>query len=178
MSELLFNDSYSQPRLLYLGMFAVVYIVTAFFMYRRLLERHRTRSKEFFNDLITGILDKTINTQSDLIHFYQGTRNFGSDDYKQSLTRLLREAFAKVVSKKTHSDLSPEDRIQLAQILSNFIFENEKLTPYADLPNTERNLIKDIELYAKRYRALCKKRRCIFCRKKDRRVEWCYNDEI
>lgn len=130
---------------------AVTYIVVYSYFYKRYQNNKTKVSDRFSNALIEGIKNKTLETEADIINLYKGLTNLNSEDtkYRYGFSRFLRAFLVRLVSKdaKELQKLKSEDIVHWKKIISNLIAENDKAHPYADLPETERNILTDIEAY-------------------------------
>lgn len=68
---------------------------------------------------------------------------------KQGLNKWLREILAKLVSREVGQDMDSAQINKIKQKISEFIATNESISPFADLPDTERNIINDLSSYNK-----------------------------
>ena len=135
-----------------LGVIVAVYFALVSAGTRLLVERKHKRKKEFFKALGEGLRIGSIKTIDDVVNIYKGVAGLSSEDlsYRYSLSRQLREFLAGVTSKdKNVIDKALEDEVirDWTQKLSEFIKKNEALSPYADLPTAERNVLNDISVY-------------------------------
>jgi hypothetical protein len=133
------------------SIFTVVYAVTAMFLFKRIKDRRETRKKEFQETFLEGLISKTIETSDDLINVYKGITNLSSEDlsYRFGLNKWLREFLAQLIGKKIGADLKPENVKEIKNKVSEFINYNEEVSPFSDLPDTERNILSDITVYSK-----------------------------
>ncbi|MBU4349298.1 hypothetical protein KJ830_00585 [bacterium] len=114
--------------------------------------RSETKEKKFFfNTLLSGLKSGSIKTTDDLINIYKGIATFGPEDkkYRLGLNKWLREFLAGLISKSLDDSLEYKEIIDFKNKISKFIKENEKISPYSDLQEIERNIFQDILSYIK-----------------------------
>ena len=131
--------------------FTVIYAFAATQLLRRIRERRAQRKNTFIETFIKGVSENTIENSEDLLNIYSGITNLSTEDLtsKQDLNKWLREILAKLVNKEVGKDFSVEQTIQIKLKITEFIMLNETISPYTDLPDTERNIINDISTYNK-----------------------------
>lgn len=86
------------------------------------------------------------------MNIYMGIAGFSSEDlsYRFGLSKLLREFLVKVITKKLDGEIDDETLRSWKKKITEFIKKNEEISPYADLPAPERNLLSDIQLFLER----------------------------
>jgi hypothetical protein len=131
-------------------MFTVVYAMTAFMVLNRIKQRSVDRKKEFFETVINGLIEGTIENIDDLVNVYKGVTKLSSEDltYRYGLNRWLREILAQLISRKIGKDLEIQIVKKTKQQISDFITLNEKNSPFSDLPDTERNILNDLSSFS------------------------------
>lgn len=111
----------------------------------------KKEKKFFFNTLLSGLKSGSIKTTDDLINIYKGIAILSPEDkkYRLGLNKWLREFLAGLISKSLDDSLEYKEIIDFKNKISKFIKENEKISPYSDLPKIERNIFHDILSYIK-----------------------------
>lgn len=149
------------PEFLIFGIIAgfIAYIL-AFWTYFRYIARRRESRTQQGNDrfdkaLQEGLKSDSITTIDDVVNMYKGVAGLGSEDlgYRYGLSRQLREFLVNVISKeKSVMDSSVDDETvrDWKQRITEFISQNEAVSPYADLPSAERNVLNDISTFLDR----------------------------
>lgn len=112
-------------------------------------EKRAKRKQEFFNALKEGFKTSSLTTIDDIVDIYKGVSGSGTDDfdYRYGLSRQLREFLVELISKKMDESLGDETIRDWKVKLSEFIKKNEEMSPYADLPPTERNILNDMTTF-------------------------------
>jgi hypothetical protein len=134
---------------LFTAIFAVIYFAFFYRFFEKAKEKSSQRKNQFFETLTGALRSSTLESHDDLINLYKGVRNLSSDDltYKVGLSKWLREYLVDLVSKKIDKQLPEETIIAWKKIISDLIRKNDEISPYADLPAVERNIINDISTY-------------------------------
>ena len=128
------------------------YIAIMIFFALRFFQKQRYKNKKFIAALAHGIKNKTVEDNDDIINIYKGLTNYNSEDvkYRYGLSKLLRYFLVKLISNdwgKSSIKLKNEEIMIWKQKITKLIDENDKLSPYADLPEMERNILSDITSY-------------------------------
>jgi hypothetical protein len=107
------------------------------------------KSKKFYQSLLEGLKTGSITTIDDLINIYKGISDLSSEDlsYRYGLSRRLRTFLVDLISKDIDKTIDDETIVKWKQQISEFIRINEEISPYADLPSVERNLLNDISAF-------------------------------
>ncbi|MCT3846070.1 hypothetical protein HZQ52_14675 [Elizabethkingia anophelis] len=147
--ELLFNKDRFLS--IFTIVFTVVYAFTATFMLRKIRERRLYRKKAFTETFIKGISDNTIETMEDLLNVYSGITQLSPEDLnnKQGLNKWLREILARLIKGDIGKDIEHYKLIAIKNKITSFINTSEKVSPFSELPDTERNILNDINAYNK-----------------------------
>lgn len=129
--------------------FAVVYTSGALFLMKQIHKRNISRKNDFINTFIKGISEKTIENYNDLMNVYSGITRFSVEDLtnRQNMNKWLREILAKLINKDVGKDLETEQLLEIKNKITQYIKDNELISPFTDLPETERNIINDISSY-------------------------------
>lgn len=130
--------------------FTVAYGYTAMFLLRKSRERRAAKKKSFFETAIQGLLDGTIESSEDLTNVYKGVTDLSSEDltYRAGLNRWLRQILSQLIARKIGEDLEVNKVNDLKKKINDFIKANERASPFADLPDTERNMLNDVRTYS------------------------------
>ena len=131
--------------------FTVVYSFSVIHLLGKIKARRLERKKVFINTFIKGISDNTIANSTDLLNIYSGITKLSPEDLtnRQDLNKWLRETLARLINKEVGQDLAQDKVIEIKDKITNFIKENETTNPYADLPDTERNILNDLSAFNK-----------------------------
>ena len=131
--------------------FTVVYSFSVIHLLGKIKARRLERKKVFINTFIKGISDNTIANSTDLLNIYSGITKLSPEDLtnRQDLNKGLRETLARLINKEVGQDLAQDKVIEIKDKITNFIKENETTNPYADLPDTERNILNDLSAFNK-----------------------------
>lgn len=134
------------------GMFIITYSFWVFSILRRKRERKQiteNKNKKFCHSLLEGLKTGSITTTDDLINIYKGIAGLSSENlsYRYGLSRYLRTFLVDLISKDIDETIDDETIVKWKQKISEFIRINEEISPYADLPSIERNLLSDISAF-------------------------------
>ncbi len=148
LESLLFKENFLS---IFTIVFTVVYVFSATILLRKVRERKLTRKNTFIETFIKGISENTIENSEDLLNVYSGITNLSIEDLsnKQNLNRWLREILSKLINKEVGKDFSTDEINAIKNKITEFIKTNEIISPFTDLPETERNIINDISSYNK-----------------------------
>ncbi|WCC41442.1 hypothetical protein PJJ26_08055 [Tenacibaculum finnmarkense] len=122
------------------------YALTAKKLLTRNRARRDNRKENFFNILLKGLEKDTIKTHKDLINVYKGSTDLSTEDlsYRYGLNRWLRELLAKVIGENSDLKFDKNQTEIIVSRLTEFIDNNEEVSPFSDLPDSERNMLSDI----------------------------------
>lgn len=147
MVEILHNNTIS----IVLMVITYVAVFTSFYYFLFKIRRKKlyNRKEKFFSTLEEGLKSEAINTIDDVINIYKGVSRLDSEDldYRYGLSKQLREFLVNIISNEVDNSLSNEQIIRWKQMISEIIKKNEEISPYADLPNAERNILSDILIF-------------------------------
>lgn len=129
----------------------VIYSLTVSKFLKSSKIRTEKRKKNFFNILIKGLEKNTINNHKDLINIYKGATNLSTEDlsYRYGLNKWLRELLTLIISEDPEIKFNKDNLKMLTQKITEFIDNNEQVSPFSDLPETERNMLSDIGAFIK-----------------------------
>ena len=136
-------------------MVAVVYLSVGYFAAIYIIDIKRKkrgkRKEKFFKALSAGLKINTIETLDDVVNIYKGIAGLSSENlsYRYGLSSELREFLVEIVSKnKELIDISDENAIiNWKKKITDYIQQNEKTSPFSDLPSAERNILSDISTF-------------------------------
>jgi hypothetical protein len=125
---------------------ALTYFVLLFYWLYREQQRSSGEQRKFFKVMTEAFISDSLNTNDDLINLYKGVRKLSPEDltFRSGLTRWLREFIVDLYDRKYVYSLKVHQVAHLNERISSFITANENTSPYADLPDVERNLVNDI----------------------------------
>jgi len=108
-------------------------------------EKRENKKQEFLKAMKIGLKRDTIKTMEDVMILYKGLidRTLIESEYRNKLNTLLHKFFAELNTKKIRS-VDDAAIKEWCKKISNFIKENEKISPYDDLPSIEKNLLMTI----------------------------------
>ncbi len=139
------------------GLITYLALYWTFFTYviRRRKARREESNTRLFKALQEGLKSGSITTIDDVVNVYKGVSGLSSEDlsYRYGLSSRLREFLVGVISKEKNimdGTLDDETVRDWKQRITEFISQNEALSPYADLPPAERNLLNDITTFIER----------------------------
>lgn len=132
----------------------LLYFYTLAYLIRRWNTRRDRRKRRFFEALTEGLLTGAISTTEDLHDLYRGVINQADQTKTQlhGLNRWLREFMIELLTAK-HAGGKKIDSAMLnewKEVISGFIRFNEKMSPYADLPDAERSILNDITSFVEK----------------------------
>ncbi|EKD24972.1 MAG: hypothetical protein ACD_80C00142G0014 [uncultured bacterium (gcode 4)] len=99
--------------------------------------------KRFYNALLKAFEGNMISSLEDVVNIYKWINN--KDNYRESLNEYLREFLIAIFLSKNISDENIKSKIK--EKISDFIKQNEKISPFSELPMHERNILDDLEFY-------------------------------
>lgn len=137
----------------FIFMMMLTYVIAGIIAYYFVVVRGREKKVKikqgFFNALKEGFKSGSITTIDDVVDIYKGISGLGAEDldYRYGLSRRLREFLVELISKKFDETLGDEIIREWKGKISDFIKKNEQVSPYADLPAAERNILSDISTF-------------------------------
>jgi hypothetical protein len=104
---------------------------------------------KLFNTITIGLKNGSITNMEDVVNIYKGISGLTSEDfsYRYGLSNYLREYLVNVVSKDKSlfdESISADKIVQWKNMISDFIKQNDTMSPFADLPSAERNILSDL----------------------------------
>jgi hypothetical protein len=125
-----------------------LYLVGFYFLLSTKYKRIQKRKEDFYNKLNEGLKIGTITSMEDIFNIYKGINDYNlpNDRYRNNINTLLRAFIVKLHdnSDQKHKD---EDLLKWKNTISDYIKQNEEASPFADLPDAERNIMNDILMY-------------------------------
>lgn len=112
---------------------------------RRIKGRVKNKFK-FFSILLSGFSLGTIDTLEDIYNLYKGVYKYEleNDAYRQNINSLLRQ-FLVFLFEEENLELYDEKLIvDWKNKINGLIMKNEKLSPFAELPASDRSILNDI----------------------------------
>ncbi len=99
----------------------------------------KLKKNKFFDTTKKGIHEGLIKNINDLRNVYLGIyKREINEKSTQSMSVLLKELYVEVVNKAS------ADKQKVHNTIKDLITENSKISPFADLPELERNILIDI----------------------------------
>lgn len=125
----------------------LTYVVVTYRFFTIARQRKNREEQRFFKALDAGFETGAITSLDDVVNLYKGIKGLTSEDlaYRSGLSNRLRQYFVQVIENEM-SDLNV-DGTQLKDLIARFVDDNDTESPYADLPDLERNILADISTY-------------------------------
>lgn len=121
----------------------VAYATALQWMFKRTRERRKSEKNNFFSVLRNGLKSGDIETLADVYNLYNGVCRITDDSTAPSkLSGWLREFLVTLFEEE-----EMEDRKSWKEKITKYMEDHETQSPYADLPELERNLFADVERY-------------------------------
>ncbi len=129
-----------------ISIFAVTYFITSIFILGRLRERKKQKRDKFFNTLLDGLKLDLVKSSDDLVNIYKGVTNLSGENlsYRYGLNTWLRQFLVEIINEQSVLELSTEDIHKFKSKICEFIKNNDEISPFSDLPETERSILNDI----------------------------------
>jgi len=136
-----------------LSVFIALYVTFIYFSVRLMRSKREEGKKKFFKALFEGLKLSSITTLENVINIYKGATGLSSEDlqYRFGLSRHLREFLVELTSKNKSifgETLDEKKILPWIQKINEVIKKNEEISPFADLPAAERNILTDLLIYA------------------------------
>lgn len=129
----------------------LTYFTAAYILLRRITYRKLELRRRFFETLLGGLKLNTISNVDDVVNIYKGIFGLTSENvyYRSGLNRCLREFLVTLIAKESHksNDIGPENIIKWKDMITGYIKIMEERSPFADLPNAERDILSDISAF-------------------------------
>jgi len=128
------------------ALLTAIYIYMFTYFVRRRRREHDEKKRRFFQAIRQGLSKHAVNNISDLINVYRGVNNHTDEElqYRSGLNHWLREFLVEILAPKGKADVSGPTMVEWKDLVTDFIAKNEEISPYADLPQVERNILNDI----------------------------------
>lgn len=148
----LFPFGIDSIKILSIVAFTVTYALLVQILLKRMRVRREGQRGEFHETLLEGFKNGSLETIDDIVNIYKGISGLSSDDlsYRHGLSKQLRSFMVRVVSKKIDKELDDNAILEWKKRISEFIRINDEVSPYADLPPAERNILSDISSFIER----------------------------
>lgn len=138
----------SNPIILIYLIALIIYLL--YFLKFYIDNKQKRRSEENFIETFgNGLKSGMITSFDDVVNIYKAAFHTDIEDlsYRYNLSNLLRGYFLALVHTVGVVPLKREDMdkfVERKKLIDRFIKENDSLSPYADLPLLERNILSDI----------------------------------
>lgn len=146
-------DSFTQLYL-FISLTYMAACISVFYFYLNRKNRKFSNRKKFFNILINSLKDNSIKELTDIVNIYKGIRGLSSEDitYRYGLTKTLRYFLVELLAENKNyfkNNLDAKTKNKWKNIITNYIEENDKISPYSDLPIEERLTLDKINTFLK-----------------------------
>lgn len=127
----------------------IAYAYAVSILLRKVSQRREKERDRFFKALTEGLKVEAIKSLEDVENIYKGVGRFISDDSinPSRLSKWLREYLVELY--ETSEKENDAKRLKWKELITQFIDQNEQQSPYASLPELERSIITDIEVFLK-----------------------------
>lgn len=122
----------------------VTYGVILWFVLEMYIEGIKNRKKEFFTALINGLRLSAINSLNDVVNLYKSIFKPGAENPRSGLNSVLQQFLVKLLTRSLSQQIEDQEILEWKRIISEYICKNEEVSPYFDLPDTERTLLNDM----------------------------------
>ncbi|EMS79141.1 hypothetical protein [Desulfotignum phosphitoxidans] len=125
----------------------IAYAAAVSKLLRRLTERRKKEKSRFFSAVTEGLKNQSISSVTDMENLYRGVKRTGTEEAGNParLSTWLREYLVQLLENPPKE--GSEVLVEWKSLISKFIEQNEQQSPYAGLPDLERSIITDIELF-------------------------------
>ncbi|MCD4676491.1 MAG: hypothetical protein K8S18_10925 [Desulfobacula sp.] len=132
--------------------YATLLIAAYFYLIIPKQKKRIESENKFFKAIVEGMKTGSIATIDDVVNIYKGIAGISSENlsYRYGLSKKLRVLLVAIISKdKKILDNSLDDDIirDWKQKITEFIQQNERISPYADVPAAERNVLSEISTF-------------------------------
>lgn len=110
-------------------------------------KKKKTNEDEFIKLMLDGLIHRGVVTSlNDIYNLYKGYFSYELENeaYRADINRILRRSIVILFSIPESQDYTIDD---IKNNINVMLHENEKLSPYANLPEAERNSIKDLHAF-------------------------------
>jgi len=144
------STAIATPILITISYCAIVLVYYYLFRQKLRIRRENSIQKKFLNTLYRGVKNKQISTYDDLIHVYEGVSGLSSEEikYRSGLNQDLKKIIVALVNCDDNilEDLKKDDDCsEVKSKIDEFIEQVTKISPFAELPSPERNVLSDID---------------------------------
>ena len=126
---------------------SIAYAMAAYFFFRRLVDRRDREKNRFFRALTKAIESSSVTSIDDVRNIYQGVRRTVADSSltPPHLSRWLREYLVEIIEDAPQESI--EELRERKELITRLLAENEERAPYEGLPELERSIVADIEVF-------------------------------
>ena len=127
----------------------VTYAAAVTRMLRRLSERREKERDRFFKALTEGFKVGAVKTLLDIENLYKGVCRISTEEGTKParLSKWLREYLVELLEAGTKAKENSDEKLIWKDSITAFIEQLEQQSPYANLPDLERSIITDIEVF-------------------------------
>lgn len=132
-----------------IALFAGFYTYAMYFLLLKNKKNKKKRDNNFIDSLVNGLKIGTIVSLNDVYNIFKGSNDteLDNDVYRYRINKILRRFLVDLQLAKYI-----DDEVQIKHwkaIIDEFILENEQLSPFSELPQTERNIMNDLTSFLK-----------------------------
>ena len=134
---------------------ASTYIALFFSAFNK-IDKERKKQKisnddEFFNTLINTLKMGNLSNLEDFYNLYKGYYDLELENnhYRNRVNKFLRKFLYKLHN-GTLENVNQENIKEWKIVIDEMLETNERLSPFSEIPSTERNIMNDILVYSKR----------------------------
>ncbi len=133
-------------RAILLALVTVSYGMALNWIFGRQRRRREGRRDAMLKVVTNGLENGALINLGDVVNVYKGIMRLPSDDlaYRAGLSGFLREYLVELVSGRVTATQSPDRVKEWKPLVTQWLEENEKSAPFADVPEVERHLVADI----------------------------------
>jgi hypothetical protein len=135
--------------LIAVGLLAVfgLYISLGFFWLRYMYKNSQKRREEFYNILLDGLRIGTIESLEDVYNIYNGLNSSNVSSGDNRLNSYLQGFIVKLQSKILVEANNEEDIVKWKKFMTDLLAKNKEISPFSELPVSERNIMNDVLAY-------------------------------
>lgn len=125
----------------------VSYGVILWYILKMYIEGMKNRKKQFFIVLINGLRLSAINSLDDVVNLYKSIFKPGAENPRIGLNSVLQQFLVKLLAKDLNQQIEDQEILEWKTIITEYIRKNEEVSPYFDLPDSERTLLNDMAAF-------------------------------
>jgi hypothetical protein len=126
------------------------YIASALYFFDQIKKRKASRREKFYKSLTEYFKLGLIKTLEDVINIDRGIHSPTNEDgYQQGLSRWLQGYLVYIAANQDKLNNDIELIKNCKEVISQFIKENNRTSPFAELPDSERGVLSDISDFLK-----------------------------